>query len=57
MSRNFCNITKLFYKVPIVDITYKYKGKIRHVYASLEWFSLTGSIKDRVAYAMIESAF
>ncbi len=43
-------IKRLVSNSPIVDITYSYNNHIRHVYSQLGWFSLTGSIKDRVAY-------
>ena len=55
MKIDFSNLSILFMHAPIVEITYKYKEKVRKVYASLEWFSLTGSIKDKVAYAMLRS--
>ena len=41
---------------PMISISYKYKGKENKVYAKLEYFNLTGSIKDRVAYYIISKA-
>lgn len=41
---------------PMVKIEYKYKDKINFIYAKLEYYNLTGSIKDRVAYYIIENA-
>lgn len=41
---------------PMIKITYKYKGIERNIYAKLETFNLTGSIKDRVAYYIIKNA-
>ena len=41
---------------PMIKITYKYKGKQNNMYAKLEMFNLTGSIKDRVAYYIIKNA-
>lgn len=38
---------------PMIKIYYKYKDKIKYVYAKLEYYNLSGSIKDRVAYYMI----
>lgn len=38
---------------PMIKINYKYKDKIKYVYAKLEYYNLSGSIKDRVAYYMI----
>lgn len=41
---------------PMIKINYKYKGENRSVFAKLEYFNLTGSIKDRVAYYIIKNA-
>lgn len=41
---------------PLIKINYKYKGEIRSIYAKIEYYNLTGSIKDRVAYYMLRSA-
>lgn len=49
-------IGKLIGNTPIIKIKYKYKEKISQIYAKLEFYNLTGSIKDRVAYYMIKNA-
>ena len=41
---------------PLIKIDYVYKGKKRKLYTKLEYFNLTGSIKDRVAYYIIKNA-
>ena len=41
---------------PMINITYKYKGKENNVYVKLEMYNITGSIKDRVAYYIIKKA-
>lgn len=41
---------------PMIKITYEYKGKIKYIYSKLEYYNLTGSIKDRVAYYIIKKA-
>lgn len=41
---------------PMIKINYKYKGKVNNVFAKLEYFNLTGSIKDRVAFYIIKKA-
>ncbi len=41
---------------PMIKINYEYKGKKRYVYVKLEYYNLTGSIKDRVAYYIINNA-
>ena len=40
---------------PMINITYRYKGKENNIYAKLEMFNVTGSIKDRVAYYIIKN--
>lgn len=47
------NIDNLIGKTPIVKITIEYQGKIKAIYAKLEYYNLTGSIKDRIAYYII----
>lgn len=41
---------------PMIKINYEYKGKEKYVYTKLEYYNLTGSIKDRVAYYIINNA-
>ncbi len=41
---------------PLVKIRYRYKQKINYIYAKLESYNLTGSIKDRVAYYILTKA-
>ena len=40
----------------MINITYRYKGRENNIYAKLEMFNVTGSIKDRVAYYIIKNA-
>ena len=47
---------KIIGNTPLVKIRYKYKQKINYIYAKLESYNLTGSIKDRVAYYIITKA-
>ena len=51
------NIEKLVSNCPVVAIKYKYKNKINTAYAECSWFSLTGSIKDRVAFQILKDAY
>ena len=46
-------IKKLIGNTPMIKINYEYKGKRRYIYTKLEYYNLTGSIKDRVAYYII----
>ena len=41
---------------PIIKIKYEYNGKENYIYTKLEAFNITGSIKDRVAYYIINEA-
>lgn len=41
---------------PIIKINYKYKEKESYIYAKLEYYNLTGSIKDRMANYIISKA-
>lgn len=41
---------------PMIKIIYKYNGKIKKIFVKLEYFNLTGSIKDRVAFYIINNA-
>ena len=41
---------------PMIKINYKYNSKVKNVFAKLEYFNITGSIKDRVAFYIINNA-
>ena len=41
---------------PLIKINFKHENTMRYVYVKLEYYSLTGSIKDRVALYMIKAA-
>lgn len=47
---------KIIGNTPMIKITYEYNGKVKCVYSKLEYFNLTGSIKDRVAYRILNNA-
>lgn len=53
----FKNIKNLIGNTPLVEIKYNFRGKQGKVYAKLEWYNLTGSIKDRVAYQILFDAY
>jgi cysteine synthase A len=42
---------------PMLGIRYRYKDKIRTVYAKCEHYNLTGSIKDRMALYILQRAY
>ena len=55
--KQFKHIKKLISNTPIIEIKYKFENKINYVYAKCEWYSLTGSIKDKAAYQIFYDAY
>lgn len=49
-------ISSLIGNTPMIKIIYEYEGKEKYIYAKLEQYNLTGSVKDRVAYYIINNA-
>jgi len=49
-------IKKLIGNTPLIRIKYKYKNIKREMYAKLEYYNYTGSIKDRIIYHIITKA-
>ena len=41
---------------PMIKINYEYEGNKSYIYTKLEYYNLSGSIKDRVAYYIIKNA-
>lgn len=48
------NIKGLIGNTPMIKIKYKYKGVENYIYAKLEYYNLTGSIKDRIVYYILD---
>lgn len=44
------NIKPLVSNTPMIKVRVNVDGKIKNIYCKCEWYSLTGSIKDKVAY-------
>lgn len=42
---------------PLLKIDYLYKGQPRTIYAKAEYYNLTGSIKDRMAFYILRQAY
>lgn len=58
MPKLYSNLLELIGNTPIVKINGTYEGyKPKNLYAKLEYFNPAGSIKDRVAYNMLKSAY
>lgn len=50
------NNIKIIGNTPMIKINYEFKNNKKYIYAKLEYYDLTGSIKDRVALYMIKNA-
>ena len=51
------SINKLIGNTPIVKMKVQYKEKLINVFAKIEYYNYTGSIKDRLAYYIINEAY
>ena len=49
-------IKGLIGNTPMIKMVIKYKDKIVNVFAKLEYYNYTGSIKDRIAYYIINES-
>ncbi len=50
-------LSALVGNTPILAIRFRYKGEERTIYAKAENFNMTGSIKDRMAYYILNNAY
>lgn len=50
------NLSKLIGNTPMIKINYRYENREGYVYAKLEYYNYTGSIKDRLAYYIIKKS-
>lgn len=57
IKEKFKYLSNMVGNTPLVEICCEYKGKKRNIYAKLEWYNLTGSIKDRPALEILKSAY
>ena len=57
MENKFNGIRQMISNTPLMEISLLYKGKPMKVYAKAEYFNLSGSIKDRVAYYILKKAY
>lgn len=53
----FRNMEAMIAHTPLLGIRYRYKGTERIIYAKAEYYNLSGSIKDRVAYHILKKAY
>ncbi|PKQ63895.1 cysteine synthase [Labilibaculum filiforme] len=57
LSGRIHGISSLIGNTPLLAIEFEYKGTRRTIYAKAEYLNMTGSIKDRMAYHIIEKAY
>lgn len=53
----FDQIKAMISNTPMLEIDYVYRGEKRKLYAKAEYYNLSGSIKDRVAYYIMKKAY
>lgn len=57
IQKKFEGLNCLIGNTPMLEISFKYKDKIRKIYAKSENYNLTGSIKDRMALHILRNAY
>ena len=58
MSNVYTSADQLIGRTPLLELTHieKAEGLKAHIYGKLEYFNPAGSVKDRIAKAMIDDA-
>ncbi len=57
IKKRFDAIKPMIGNTPLLEISLRFRGKERKVYAKAEYYNLTGSIKDRVAHHILSKAY
>lgn len=57
MNSKFDGIKNMISNTPLLEIGFRYKGEERRIFAKAEYYNLSGSIKDRVAYYILKKAY
>lgn len=57
MENRFDEIRSMISNTPLIEIRFEYKGEPMKIYAKAEYYNLSGSIKDRVAYYILRKAY
>lgn len=47
----------MFGDTPLVKVIFKYRGEVKTIYAKYESVNFSGSIKDRIAFAILKNAY
>lgn len=53
IQERFVNLANLIGNTPLLEIKLSYNGEIRTIFAKAEYYNLTGSIKDRMAFHIL----
>lgn len=56
-SAVFDNLQPMFGNTPLVKVTCKYKNEVKTIFAKYEAVNFSGSIKDRIAFAILKDAY
>lgn len=57
LSKRILGISSLIGNTPLLAIEFDFKGKRRTIYAKAEYLNMTGSIKDRMAFHILQKAY
>ena len=57
IQKKFDEARKLIGNTPMTEIKYRYKKEERTLYFKLEYYNVSGSVKDRMALNVLESAY
>ena len=57
VAAQFKALHRLVGNTPLLAVDVRYRGQTRRIYAKHESFSLTGSVKDRMALFVLEDAY
>lgn len=57
MKKKFDDLEAMIGNTPMLEISLRYKGEERKVYAKAEYYNYSGSIKDRIAYHIMRHAY
>lgn len=55
--KRFQGLSSLIGNTPLLEITFKYRGEVRRLYAKAENLNMTGSIKDRMAFHILQQGY
>lgn len=57
INKRFKSLSFLIGNTPLLEIHFKYKGRSQRIFAKAEHLNFTGSIKDRMAFYIINRAY